>query len=152
MKVILREHVDHLGERGETVSVATGYARNYLLPKGLAYRATPGNLKQVELQRKGWDAREHKETGAAEALARRLAEIVLSVKRKAGESGTLYGSVTNSDIAELLAAKGIEVDRRRIVLEEPIKNVGERQIQVKLHRKVNAEVKLEVLPEAPAEA
>lgn len=152
MKIILREHVEHLGERGETVSVAAGYARNYLLPKGLAYKATPGNLKQVELQRRIWDAREVKEVGDAETLARQLAATRLSVTRKAGESGTLYGSVTNVDIAELLAAKGIEIDRRKILLDEPIKNVGERQVPVKLHRNVTAEVTLDVQAEETAEA
>ena len=152
MKIILREPVDHLGERGEIVSVAAGYARNYLLPKGLAYAATPGNLKQINLQRKVWAARDHKEVSAAETLAARIGSLALSITMKAGESGTLYGSVTNSDIAELLAAQGVEVDRRRIVLDEPIKTLGERDVQVRLHSKVTAQVKLQVIAEESAEA
>jgi large subunit ribosomal protein L9 len=147
VKVILREHVDHLGERGEIVSVAPGYARNFLLPKRLAYVATPGNLKQIEDQRKVWAARDAKEIGEAEALAARIGEIELTAAKKAGESGTLYGSVTNTEIAEMLAGKGIEVDRKRIVLDEPIKALGSYEIKVKIHRKVDGIVKLEVTPE-----
>lgn len=152
MRIILREHVDHLGERGEIVSVADGYARNYLLPKGLAYVATSGNLKQIDLQRRIWADRELKEIGVAEALAQRLGSLKLSITMKAGESGTLYGSVTNSDIAELLAARGVEVDRRRIQLDEPIKTLGECQVQVRVHPKVSAHVQLEVIAEESAEA
>ena len=107
VKVILREHVDHLGDRGEIVSVAPGYARNFLLPKGLAFEATPGNLKQIEHQRKVWSARDAHEVSEAEALAARLAEVELKATKKAGESGTLYGSVTNAEIAELLAKQGL---------------------------------------------
>ena len=147
VKVILREHVEHLGEPGEIVSVAPGYARNFLLPKGLAFTATPGNLKQLEHQRNAWSAREAQEVGEAEALAAKIGEVELSVRKKAGESGTLYGSVTSSEIAEMLAAKGVEVDRRRIVLEEPIKALGEYEIRVKIHRKVDGQLKLEVVPE-----
>lgn len=147
MKVILREHVDQLGERGEIVTVAAGYARNYLLPKGLAYEATPGNLKQIELQRRVWDARDAREVGEAEALAERIATTELVISKKAGESGTLYGSVTSSDIAELLSAKGIEVDRKRIVLGEPIKSLGEHEIQIKIHRKVEGKAQLVVVAE-----
>lgn len=148
MKLILREHVDHLGERGEIVNVARGYARNFLLPKGLALEATPGNLKQIDTQRKVWAARDTKEVTDAEALAQRLAGVVLTTQRKAGESGTLYGSVTNADLAALLAAHGIEIDRRRIVLDEPIKTVGEFEVRVRLHPKVGGSVRLNVVAES----
>lgn len=147
MKVILREHVDNLGERGEIVNVARGYARNYLVPKGLAFEATPGNIRTIELQKRVWEAREVKLVEEAEAFAARLAEIELSVTKKAGESETLYGSVTNAEIAELLNAEGIEIDRRKIHLEEPIKTLGEFTVPVKVHPKVTAEIKLKVVPE-----
>jgi large subunit ribosomal protein L9 len=151
VKIILREHVDHLGERGEIVTVANGYARNYLLPKGYAYEATPGNLKQLEHQHKRWVAKEANEVAAAEAVAARIAELGLSVTKKAGESGTLYGSVTNVELAELLAAKGVEIDRRKLVIEEPIKAVGTYEVPVRLHRKVTGTIKLEVVAEEGTE-
>ena len=151
MKVILRENVEHLGERGDTVSVAAGYARNYLLPKGLAYKATPGNIKQLEHQRRMWDARDAREVEEAQELAEKLAAVKLSISKKAGESGTLYGSVTNSDIADLLREQGFEVDRRRITLAEPIKTLGEHEIQVKIHKQVEGKLQLEVVAEAEAE-
>ena len=148
MKIVLREHVENLGERGEIVAVAPGYARNYLFPKRLALEATPGNLKVVEHQRKLWAVKESKEIGEAEAFAAKLGGLHLSVVKKAGEGGTLYGSVTNVEIAELLRAKNIEVDRRRIVISDPIKSVGEFEVAVKLHHKVQGRVKLEVKAEA----
>jgi large subunit ribosomal protein L9 len=151
VKVILRENVEHLGERGETVTVAPGYARNYLLPKGLAYKATPGNIKQLEHQHRIWAARDAREAEEAQELADRISAVKLSTAMKAGESGTLYGSVTNSDIADLLKEKGFEIDRRRITLAEPIKTLGEHEIQVKIHKQVEAKVQLEVVAEAEAE-
>jgi len=144
MKVVLREHVEHLGERGEIVAVAPGYARNYLFPKRLALEATSGNLKVVEHQKKFWAVKEAKEVGEAEALAAKIGALRLSVVKKAGEGGTLYGSVTNVEIAELLQAKGIEVDRRRIVIAEPIKSVGGFEVAVKLHHRVLGKVQLQV--------
>jgi len=147
VKLILRDHVTNLGERGEIVNVARGYARNYLVPKGLAFEATPGNIRMIELQKKVWEAREVKVVSEAQAFARRLAAVELSVTKKSGESETLYGSVTKAEIAELLAAKGIEIDRRKIHLEEPIKSLGEFTIPVKIHPKVTAEIKLKVVPE-----
>ena len=147
MKVILREHVANLGERGEIVNVARGYARNYLVPKGLAFEATPGNIRTIELQKRVWEAREVKLVEEAQAFAARLAEVELSIAKKAGESETLYGSVTNAEIAELLAAEGIEIDRRKIHLDEPIKSLGEFTIPVKVHPKVTAEIKLKVAAE-----
>jgi large subunit ribosomal protein L9 len=147
VKVILRDHVANLGERGEIVAVARGYARNFLVPKGLAFEATPGNIRTIELQKKVWEAREVKVVEEAQAFAARLSAVELSVTKKAGESETLYGSVTNAEIAELLSAKGIEIDRRKIHLEEPIKSLGEFTIPVKIHPKVTAEVKLKVAAE-----
>ena len=147
MKIILREHVDHLGERGEIVTVAPGYGRNFLLPKGLAYLATPGNIKQIEHQKRVWTARDMKDQLDAEALAARLAALDLSVTHKAGESGTLYGAVTPIEIAALLDSKGIDIDRRKLELSEPIKSIGEYEIRVRLHPKVSGAVKLHVVAE-----
>lgn len=152
MKIILREDVGHLGDRGEVINVAAGYARNYLLPKGLAYEATPGNLKQIELRRKRWEARDVEEVGEAEKFAATLSGIELEAIHKAGEGGTLYGSVTNVEVAGLLAAQGVEVDRRKIVLSEPIKSLGDHEVEIKLHRKVVARVKLRVVAEDSAES
>ena len=147
MKVILRQDVDSLGERGKVVNVARGYARNYLLPKGLALEATPSNLRTLELEKKVGEGHELKQVGEAQAFATRLAEVELEVAKKVGESETLYGSVTNSEVAELLARKGYEIDRRKIVFEEPIKALGEFKISIKLHSQVTAEVKLRVVAE-----
>lgn len=144
MKVVLREHVEQLGERGDVVTVAAGYARNFLLPKGLALPASAGNLRTIEHQRRIFKAKDAKELGEAQSLGQRLGELDLAVKRKAGQSGTLYGSVTRSDIAALLSAKGFVVDRRRIELGEPIKTVGAYEIPVRIHRQVTARVRLEV--------
>jgi large subunit ribosomal protein L9 len=149
MKLILREHVDHLGERGQIVSVKPGYARNFLIPKGLAYAATPGNREMVEHQRRTWVQRDAQELQQAEAMRGALEGVALSVKKKAGDSGTLYGSVTKSEIAELLAAKGFRVDRRTIGPDAPIKTVGEFPVTVKLHRSVKASLTLTVEAENP---
>jgi large subunit ribosomal protein L9 len=148
VKVILRQDVPSLGERGRIVNVAAGYARNYLLPKGLAWEATPGNIRTLELQRKAWQVRDLKAMEEARAVAERIGALQLEVAKKAGESATLYGSVTASEIADLLAARGYEVDRRKVVLEEPIKTLGEFTVPVKLHSKVTAEVKVRVVAEA----
>ncbi len=148
MKLILREHVDHLGNRGDVVNVARGYARNFLLPKGLAWEATDGNRRQLDQQRRAWTAKDTRATGEAEALAARIASLELETTRKAGETGTLYGSVTASDVAELLGRKGIEVDRRKLVIAEAIKAVGEYEISLRLHAKVQAKVRLRVIGES----
>ncbi len=147
MKVVLSEHVDHLGERGEIVSVAPGYARNFLIPKRLAMKATPGNMRMLEQERRVWEVKEGRVVDEAQAMAERLADLELNVTKKAGEGGTLYGSVTNVEIAELLRAKGVEVDRRRIVLHEPVKTLGTHGISIRLHRKVTAELTLHVAGE-----
>jgi large subunit ribosomal protein L9 len=148
MEVILRDHVEHLGRRGEIVKVADGYARNYLLPRKLALPATDANRKWVERERKLAEVRDSEERGAAEAIASRLNALELSINRKVGENDQLYGSVTNADIAELLAAKGFEIDRRKILLPDPIKALGENTVPVKLHRDVTAQVRVTVGKEA----
>jgi large subunit ribosomal protein L9 len=147
MEVILREHVDNLGRRGEVVKVADGYARNYLLPRKLALLATEGNKKQIERERAKFDAKEAEEKSVADAIAQRMANVEIDIPRKVGETEALYGSVTTADIAEALGAKGFDVDRRKIQLHEPIKKLGEFDIPVKLHRDVSANVKVRVVAE-----
>src|SRR3982751_1035099 len=116
MEIILREHVEHLGRRGDIVKVAAGYARNYLLPRKLALSVNEGNKRQIERERKNAEARELEEKSQAEGLAARLAECAAGIARRAGENDCLYGSVPPADIASALAAKGFEIDRRKIVL------------------------------------
>jgi len=147
MEVILREHVDNLGRRGEVVKVADGYARNYLLPRKLALPVTEGNKKQIERERARLDAKEAEERSGAEALAARLAAIEITIARKVGETRALYGSVTTADIAEALAAKGVEIERRKVQLAEPIKQIGDVDVPVKLHRDVTATIKVHVVAE-----
>ena len=147
MEVILREHVDNLGRRGEVVKVADGYARNYLLPRKLALLVTEGNKKQIEREKVKFDLKEAEEQKVAQAMADRIGNIDVEIARKVGETDALYGSVTTSDIAEALAKKGFEVDRRKLVLQEPIKKLGEYSIPVKLHREVTAQIKLHVVAE-----
>src|SRR5580765_5113770 len=144
MEVILRDHVDNLGRRGEVVKVADGYARNYLLPRKLALPATDANKKWIERERKISEARDHEERGAAEAVATRLSDLDLTITRRVGENDQLYGSVTNADIGELLAKKGFEVDRRKILLPDPIKTLGVHTVPVKLHRDVTAQLRVAV--------
>jgi large subunit ribosomal protein L9 len=145
VKVVLREDVDRLGDRGQIVNVAPGYARNYLIPKGLAYTATAGNLQVLELEKRAWARREAKDAEEAKGVAARVSGVKLTVTKRAGENGLLYGSVTSSEIADLLAAQGVEVDRRKIRLDDPIKTVGEFTIPVRLHRQVTADVVLHVV-------
>src|SRR5436190_1758027 len=148
MEVILREHVDNLGRRGEIVKVADGYARNYLLPRKLALLATEGNKKQIERERAKFDAVEAEEQKTAEAVAARLSGIEIVIARRVGETEALYGSVTSSDITEALTAKGFELDRRKLQLAEPIKKLGEYDVPVKLHRDVTTHLKVRVVAEA----
>jgi large subunit ribosomal protein L9 len=151
MEVILREHVDNLGRRGEVVKVADGYARNYLLPRKLALLATEGNKKQIERERARFEAKEAEEQKIAGAIAERLASAEIEIARKVGETEALYGSVTTSDIAEALGAKGFDIDRRKLQLPEPIKKLGEYLIPVKLHREVTAPIKVRVIAEGEPE-
>jgi large subunit ribosomal protein L9 len=151
MEVILREHVDNLGRRGEIVKVADGYARNYLLPRKLALLATEGNKQRIEKEKVKFDAAEAEERKIAEAMSARVNNLDLEIARKVGETEALYGSVTTSDIAEALAKKGFDVDRRKIVLQEPIKRLGEFDVPIKLHRDVTTTVKLKVVAEGEPE-
>ncbi len=151
MEVILREHVDNLGRRGEIVKVADGYARNYLLPRKLALLATASNKTHVERERRILEAREAQEKGQAEAIAARMAAIDIVVARRVGEADQLYGSVTSSDIADVLKEKGFEVDRRKIILPEPLKTIGAHDVPLKLHREVTVALKVRVVKEGAAE-
>src|SRR5438034_4861021 len=125
MEVILREHVDNLGRRGEVVKVADGYARNYLLPRKLALVVTEGNKKQIERERSKLEAKEAEEQKVAEAIVARMANVEVVIARKVGETDALYGSVTTADIADALARKGFDIDRRKLQLPEPIKKLGQ---------------------------
>ena len=147
MEVILREHVDSLGRRGEIVKVADGYARNYLLPRKIALPVTAGNKKQVERERGKFEVKEAEERKVAEAVAERMGTVEIAIARKVGETEALYGSVTTADIAQALAAKGFEVDRRKLQLAEPIKKLGDFEVPIKLHHDVTARVKVKVVAE-----
>jgi len=145
-EVILRQYVEHLGNRGEIVKVADGYARNYLLPRKLALRVTEEAKKLIERERAIVEQHELEERKAAQVLADALAASPVSIGRRVGEHETLYGSVTALDIAEALSARQIMVDRRKIVLPEPIKTIGDHVVHVKLHREVPATVTVRVVP------
>jgi large subunit ribosomal protein L9 len=147
MEIILREHVDNLGRRGEVVKVADGYARNFLLPRKLALKATEGNKQQIERERAKFEAKESEERNVSEAIAARLSNIEVVIARKVGETEALYGSVTSADIAEALAAKGVELDRRKLQLADAIKHIGEFDVPVKLHRDVTTTLKVKVVAE-----
>ena len=145
--ILLREDVDALGGRGEIVKVKAGYARNYLLPQGLATLATKGNVKQIEQERAALLKRASEEKATAELQKEQMGVIELAFERKAGEGGTLFGSITSMDIAEALQAKGYEIDRKRIALRQPIKETGEYTVNVKLHREVTLPVPVKVTAE-----
>jgi large subunit ribosomal protein L9 len=145
--VILREDVKSLGKAGELVRVKPGYARNYLLPRGLAFEATEGNKKRIAAETRARGARDQAERAEAERFAAALGAISLTLTGKAGEEGKLFGSITAQDIAEALAAQGQQVDRRRIELEHPIKTLGHHTVGVRLHAYVHAEVRVSVVPE-----
>lgn len=147
MQIILQEDVEKLGNRGQVVEVAEGYARNFLLPRKLALEANAGNLKRLEKMRAVFAKKEAVERGDAQQLAELLGSVSLEFTRRAGESDQLFGSVTSADVAEALAAQGYKVDKRKVVLPEPIKIVGETQVPLKLHREVGASVKVVVKKE-----
>jgi large subunit ribosomal protein L9 len=157
MKVILTEEIRGLGTRGDVVTVKDGYARNYLLPKNLAREANTGNLKQIEHERRKWALLAQQEKDAAQKAADKVKGVKITIEKRVGEHGHLFGSVTANEIADGLMAKGIEVDKRRIELEQPIKNLGVHDVDVRLHRDVTAKIQVEVvalgvekLEEAPA--
>ncbi len=145
MEVILREHVENLGRRGDVVKVAAGYARNYLLPRKLALAVSEQNRRQIERERKVAEARELAERQDAEAMALKLAAAEIVLARRVGENDTLYGSVTSADVAEALAEKGFEIEKRKIVLHDPLKQLGEFEVAVKIHHDVPAHVKVKIV-------
>jgi large subunit ribosomal protein L9 len=145
MEVILREHVEHLGARGDVVKVTPGYARNYLLPRKLALAVTENNRRQIEREKKLAEARDMEERAAAEAVAARLGAIAIEIARRVGENDALYGSVTSADVAQALKDKGFDIDKRKIQLPEPLKALGESTVPVKIHREVVAQVKVRVV-------
>ncbi len=148
MKLILREDVENLGKGGEVVDVKPGYGRNYLLPRGLAVVANPKNVRELDHQKQIAQAKAAKLKASAEAVAKRIAETPIALKRKVGEQDKLYGSVTAMDLAEALAARGLQLDRRAIDLKEPIKSIGDFEVPVKLHSEVVGKLKVKVEPEA----
>ena len=145
MKVILQEDVPHLGQTGEVVKVKDGYARNYLVPRGLAVMADDRNVKQLEHHMRLARARAAKAIAAAKELSEKLALVAVSIKRESGEEGKLFGSVNNRDIAEALAAEGFEVSRRAIALDEPLRSIGVYTVPVKLHAEVETQIKVYVI-------
>lgn len=146
MKVILIDEIRGLGSRGDVVQVKEGYARNFLLPKKLAREATPGNLKAVEQERKKWAALSVKEKDVAQQVASQIEGMKVEIHKRVGESGTLFGSVTANEIADALADKGIQVEKRRVELSHPIKSMGTHEVDIRLHREVAAHIQVEVLP------
>ena len=158
MKVILIEEIRGLGTRGDVVTVKDGYARNFLLPKNLAREATAGNMKQVEHDKRKWALLAQEEKNAAQKQADSVKGVKIKIEKRVGEHGHLFGSVTANEIADALEAKGINVDKRRIELGSPIKNIGLHDVEVRLHREVSAHIQVEVVAlgveklEEPAEA
>ncbi len=152
MKLILREDVENLGRGGDLVDVKPGYGRNFLLPRGLAVPANPKNVRELDHQKQVAAAKAAKLKASAQAVAKRLAETPVTLKRKVGEQDKLYGSVTALDVAEALNARGLEIDRRSIDLSEPIKTVGDFDVPVKLHHEVVGKVKVTVQAEEAAPA
>ncbi len=148
MEIILREDIEKLGSRGALVKVADGYARNFLLPKRLAVPATASNKKIVEQEREAYLRREAKQKGEAEGLAQIMENVRLTFKHRVGENDHLFGSVTAKDIADVLEAQNYHVERRRVLLEEPIRTLGEFKVPVRLHREVTTEITVVVEPES----
>ena len=147
IEVILREDVKSLGKAGELVRVKPGYARNFLLPQGLAFEATEGNKKRIAAETRARGTRDQAERTEAERFAATLGAVTVTLSGKAGEEGKLFGSITAQDIADALAGQGHQVDRRRIELEHPIKTLGHHTVEVRLHPEVHAEVRVSVVPE-----
>jgi large subunit ribosomal protein L9 len=150
MEIILRETIDSLGRAGQILKVADGYARNYLLPRKLAYLATPGNMKVIEFERQSLLRKEAKQKEDSEKLQQMLDKVEVTIRRKVGEHDTLYGSVTNSDVADELEKKGFQIEKRKIHMDDHIKTIGEFSIPIRLFKDVTAHVKLKVEPETEA--
>jgi large subunit ribosomal protein L9 len=147
MKIILKENVEGLGARGAIVNVKDGYARNYLLPKGIAMRYTPGAQKVLQQERRMYETKQLQAKEEAQELAEKISSLDLSVAKRAGDQDVLYGSVTVTDLAEMIKQKGIIVDKRKLILNEPIKRLGDYEIGVKLHQEVIPTVRLHVVKE-----
>jgi len=147
VRVLLREDLEHLGRRGDVVKVAPGYARNYLLPKRLAVSVTPGNMKRIDQEQRSLKVRHDREKRTAEDLARRIAEVSCTIVKKVGENDILYGAVTTQEIGQVLEKEGIELDRRRILLDEPIKALGVYTVPIRVHPEVTADLKVWVVRE-----
>jgi large subunit ribosomal protein L9 len=146
IEVILKDHVEHLGRRGEVVKVASGYARNFLFPRKLALAVTDENKRQIERERARADAKEAQELEEARGLQAQLEAAEIVIARRVGENDALYGSVTSADLAEALAARNLVIDRRRIQLAEPLKTLGEHQVPVRLHRELTAHLRVHIVP------
>ena len=147
MKVILRQDIDALGLEGEIVDVAVGYARNYLIPKGFVLEANKQNIKLMEMQKKKIEIKRIKAKENAEKIKEEISDVVIHIAQKAGEEDKLYGSVTTMDIAEAMEKADISIDRRKIVLDKPIKSLGEFEVSIKLHPEVTGKLKVVVVPE-----
>ena len=145
MEVILRQAVDNLGHPGDVVTVSSGYARNYLLPRGIAYAATEGNKKRISQEKARLEAAESERRGAAEELAKRVEEVSITFSARVGEEGKLFGSVTAADIAQQLEAQGLSIEKRQIDLHEPIKALGVYRVPIRLHADVRPEIKVWVI-------
>jgi len=147
MKVILLQDIRGIGKKGQVIETSDGHARNYLIPRKLAVEATARHLKEIEVKKKAEMHRQTSELEAAQALGKSLSEAKIEIQVKSGENGKLFGSVTNKEIASVLSAKtGLNIDKKKVVLEEPIKTVGEKQVEVKLHPQVSARITVEVVP------
>jgi len=147
MNVILKQDIDKLGKAGDVVKVKPGYGRNYLIPKKLALEATPGNIKVAEIEKVAQARRDHREKESATILAREIVKLTATIRCKTGEGGSLYGSVTALDIADFLTSHKIDIDKRKIQLDEPIKTIGEYEVPIRLHRDVTVPIKVIVEPE-----
>jgi len=145
MEVILRQAVEKLGKPGDVVKVTNGYARNYLLPRGIAFEATPGNLKRIAQEKERLEAAENERRAAAQALAEKLEQVSLTFSARVGEEGKLFGSVTNTDIAHQLEAQGFQIEKRQIDLHEPLKTLGVFRVPIRLHADVKPEIKVWVI-------
>ena len=152
MKVILTDHIEHLGERGDSVTVKPGYARNYLLPKGLAFLDTPGNRRLFDQQQSSWEEMDLARRSAAEKIAAEMTGTELRFERRAGEKDVLFGSVTVVDVARELASRGFDLERRRIRLDQPIKALGTFDVEVAVHRNITVTIPVHVVRPGETEA
>jgi large subunit ribosomal protein L9 len=145
MEVILRQAVENLGKPGDVVKVTNGYARNFLLPRGIAFEATPGNLKRIAQEKDRLEAAENERKAAAQKLAEKLEQVSLTFSSRVGEEGKLFGSVTSADIAQQLESQGFDIEKRQIDLHEPLKTLGVFRVPVRLHAEVKPEIKVWVI-------